>query len=306
MLFYTPAATEDEVTRLFEAAAVVPGAAAYVHLRYAGLGTKGKPGGVEALDEVLKIAEKTRAPLHVCHISTSGLAATPRLLDMVGDATARGLDVTTELYPYTAAMSGIKSTWFDAGWQETLGIGYDKLQWPATGEFLTEKTFLDYQRTNPSDEVIIHAIPDDAFRAALKDPNTIIVSDGLVFPNLVAHPRSSGTAARVLGRLVREERLLTTMDAIRKMTLLPARRLEARVPEMRNKGRVRVGADADVTIFDPRTVTDTAAFGEKAQYSEGIRHVLVAGVPIVSDGALQGGVAPGRPIRARIANGRAD
>jgi dihydroorotase len=301
MLFYTPAAAEDEVARLFETAGAVAGAAVYVHLRHAGLGGAGKPGGVEALAEVLTIAERTSAPLHVCHISTSGLAATPRLLEMVGAAKAKGLDVTTELYPYTAAMSGINSTWFDPGWQETLGISYDRLQWPATGEFLTETTFRDYQRRYPADEVIIHAIPDDAFKAALTSPHTIIVSDGLVFPNLVAHPRSSGTSARVLGRLVREDGLLTMMDALRKMTLLPAQRLEALVPEMKNKGRVRVGADADLTIFDPGTVIDTTAFGQKAEYSEGMRYVLVAGVPIVSDGQLQSGVTPGRPIRARIA-----
>jgi N-acyl-D-aspartate/D-glutamate deacylase len=300
MLFYTPAAAEDEVRRVFEVAAEVPGVAAYVHLRYAGLGTKSTPGGVAALEEVLNVSKQAKAPLHVCHISTSGLAATPRLLAMVHEAKAQGLDVTTELYPYTAAMSGIKSTWFDPGWQETLGISYDKLQWPATGEFLTEQTFGKYQRENPGDEVIIHAIPQDAFEAALKDPDTMIVSDGLVFPNLVAHPRSSGTAARVLGPLVRDQRLLTMMDALRKMTLLPAKRLEARVPAMKNKGRVRAGADADLTIFDPAKVTDSARFGDKAKYSEGFRYVLVAGVPVVSEGKLQSGVAPGRPVRAPI------
>ena len=119
---------------------------------------------------------------------------------MIADAKAHGQDVTAELYPYTAAMSGINSTWFAAGWQQTLGISYDKLQWPKTGEFLTEATFKKYQLENPGDEVIIHAIPQEAFVAALKDPNTMIISDGMVFPNLVAHPRSSGTSARVLGR----------------------------------------------------------------------------------------------------------
>jgi dihydroorotase len=225
---------------------------------------------------------------------------------MIDDARAKGRDVTTEFYPYTAAMSGINSTWFDPGWQEVLGISYGKLQWPATGEFLTEATFRKYQRERPSDEVVIHAIPRDAFQAAVKHPDTIIISDGLVFPNLVAHPRSSGTSAHVLGRLVRDEKLLTLMDALRKMTLLPARRLEALVPEMRNKGRIRAGADADLAIFDPATVIDTAAFGDPAKYSEGFRHVLVAGVPVVSDGKLQTGVSPGRAIRAPVRGSQAN
>ena len=248
MPFYTPGATEDELKRMFAVAAEVPGAAGYVHLRYAGLGANGQPGAVQALEEVLKLSREAKAPLHVSHITSSGLAATPALLKMVADAKAQGQDVTTELYPYTAAMSGINSTWFAPGWQQTLAISYDKLQWPKTGEVLTEATFKKYQRENPGDEVIIHAIPQDAFVAALKDPNTMIISDGLVFPNLVAHPRSSGTSARVLGPLVREQRLLPLMDALRKMTLMPAQRLEVVAPAMKNKGRVRVGADADLAI----------------------------------------------------------
>jgi N-acyl-D-aspartate/D-glutamate deacylase len=302
MPFYTPGATEEELKRMFAVAAEVPGAAVYVHLRYAGLGASGQPGAVQALEEVLKLSREAKAPLHVCHITSSGLAATPTLLKMVADAKAHGQDVTTELYPYTAAMSGINSTWFAPGWQQTLAISYDKLQWPKTGEFLTEATFKKYQRENPGDEVIIHAIPQDAFVAALKDPNTMIISDGLVFPNLVAHPRSSGTSARVLGPLVREQKLLTLMDALRKMTLMPAQRLEVVAPAMKNKGRVRVGADADLAIFDPQTVADSAKFGDPAKYSVGFRHVLVAGVPVVSNGELQTGVTPGRAVRGPIKN----
>jgi N-acyl-D-aspartate/D-glutamate deacylase len=300
-LFYTPAATEDEVTRVFEAAAEAPGTAVYVHLRYTGLGTKDTPSSAAGLKEVLDIAEKTKTPLQVCHVSTSGLSATPQLLAMIGDARSKGRDVTTEFYPYTAAMSGIKSTWFDPGWQEMLGISYDKLQWPPTGEFLTEKTFRRYERDYPDREVIIHAIPDAALEAAAKSPYSMAISDGLVFPDLTGHPRGVGTSGRVLGRLVREQRWLTLMDALRKMTLMPAQRLEARVPAMKKKGRVQVGADADLTIFDPQRVIDKSTFEHPSEHSVGFEYVLVAGVPIVAKGAPQPGVAPGRPIRAPIA-----
>jgi dihydroorotase len=90
------------------------------------------------------------------------------------------------------------------------------------------------------------------------------------------------------------------MDAITKMTLMPAQRLERRVPSMRNKGRIKVGADADLTIFDPQRIIDKSTFQEPAKYSEGIRFVLVNGIVIVKDGQLQSGVYPGRPIRAPL------
>jgi dihydroorotase len=154
--------------------------------------------------------------------------------------------------------------------------------------------------------VIIHAIPEAALEAAARSPYTMVVSDGLVFPNLVGHPRGVGTSARVLARLVREKGWLTMMEALRKMTLMPAQRLEARVPGMKKKGRLQVGSDADVTIFDPQRVIDKSTFDHPTEHSEGIEYVLVAGVPIVSKGALQSGVAPGRPIRGSIRDAHVD
>jgi N-acyl-D-aspartate/D-glutamate deacylase len=83
---------------------------------------------------------------------------------------------------------------------------------------------------------------------------------------------------------------------------MPAQRLERRVPSMKNKGRIRVGADADLTIFDPQTVTDRSTFQEPAKYAEGIRFVIVNGVLVVKEGQLQTGVHPGRPVRAPVWN----
>jgi len=94
--------------------------------------------------------------------------------------------------------------------------------------------------------------------------------------------------------------VLDLMTALRKMTLMPAQRLEKRAPAFQNKGRIRVGADADITVFDPARILDKATFEEPLQYSDGISLVLVNGVPVIKDGKLVEGVFPGRAARAPI------
>jgi dihydroorotase len=124
----------------------------------------------------------------------------------------------------------------------------------------------------------------------------MIASDG-AWDSGKTHPRASGTNTRVLGHYVREEGVLTLMDALRKMSLAPAQHLERRVPAMRRKGRVQVGADADLVVFDPETVRDRATYGEPLLPPVGMEAVLVRGVAVARDGAIQDGVFPGRPIR---------
>jgi dihydroorotase len=124
----------------------------------------------------------------------------------------------------------------------------------------------------------------------------MVASDGIPFEDGMAHPRGAGTFSRVLGRYVREEKILSLSDALAKMTLMPARRLEDAVPQMKKKGRVQVGADADLTIFDPATITDRATFEDPDQPSEGIAHVLVGGTFIVRDSQPIPGALPGQPI----------
>ena len=147
--------------------------------------------------------------------------------------------------------------------------------------------------------MILHMNTEEMVRAAIVSQLSAIASDGAM-ENGKGHPRASGTYARILARYVREEKRLTLMEAIRKMSLLPAQILEGRVPMMRDKGRVRVGADADLTIFDPQGVIDKATYEAPANYSEGIKYVLVNGTVVVKDGQLREGVAPGRAIRAPI------
>ena len=113
------------------------------------------------------------------------------------------------------------------------------------------------------------------------------------------HPRAYGTFARVLGRYVRERGTLELMEALGKMTIRPARRLESIAPAMALKGRIQVGADADITIFNPDAIIDTATFEDDLSFSEGVFHVLVNGTFVVRDGVTVPGTLPGRPIVGR-------
>jgi N-acyl-D-aspartate/D-glutamate deacylase len=293
---YTPNASRWEILEMFRIAARY-GASCHVHMRHAGVKEPGS--SIQALEEVISAAAITGAPLHVVHIQSTGGPATPKLLQMIAEAKSRKLDVTTECYPYIAGMTDIKSAIFDEGWQEVFGIDYKDLQWAATGERLTKETFAKYRQTGGM--VAVFSMTEEVVTAAIKSPLTIIASDGIL-ENGKGHPRTAGTYSRILGKYVREQRALTLMDALTKMTLMPAQRLERRVPSMRNKGRIRPGADADLTIFDPQTISDRSTFQEPAKYAEGVRFVIVNGVVIVKDGQLQPDLHPGHPVRAPLQN----
>ena len=294
---YTPAATRSEIVEMFRLAAKY-GASVHVHLRYSGL-TEPETG-LAGIEEVIAAAAATGASLHVVHITSMGLKYTPQLIEMVAGSQKRGLDVTTECYPYAAASTQLGSALFDEGWQERMGITYMDLQWAATGERLTAETFAKYRKQGGN--VVIFVIPDDAARAAVANPVVMIASDGTQSTGPMIHPRGQGTFSRVLGHYVREEKALDLMTALRKMTLMPAQRLEKHAPIFRNKGRIRVGADADIVVFDPDKIIDKATYEEPLQYSQGIQFVLVNGTLVVKDGNLVEGVFPGRAARAPVAS----
>jgi N-acyl-D-aspartate/D-glutamate deacylase len=283
---YTPTATPDEILSLFFLAAKFK-RPVFVHMR----------GGnvVSSLQEVITDAAVSGVPLHIVHINSAATAKTPLALAMIEGAHARGLDVTTEAYPYTASMTEIASAAY-TGWEQRGPEYFARLLWPATGERLTRESFERYHRQGGF--VIQFGNTDEMVRAAIAHPLVMIASDGII-ENGKGHPRGAGTFARVLGHYVREEKALSLMDAVRKASLMPARRLESISPAMRQKGRLAVGADADISVFDPARVIDKATFENAAQYSDGFRHVLVEGTFVVRDGKLQDGVAPGQAIRAR-------
>jgi N-acyl-D-aspartate/D-glutamate deacylase len=290
-LQYTPGATRWEVLEMFREAARAP-APAFVHVR--AFGTNEPGGSVESFMEVISAAAITGAPLHIVHLNSMSLSETPKTLQIVQEARARGLDVTTEAYPYSAGLTEIKSALLDQ-FENAPDSVLAKLQWPVTGERLTRASFRRYRELGGV--VVLHLNTPEMEALAIKSPLTAIASDGGLRSG-VGHPRTAGTYARVLGHYVRETKAITLNEAIRKMTLLPAQRLERRAPMFRDKGRLRVGADADIAVFDANTVSDRSTYAQPALPSVGFKYVLVGGTPVVKDGKLVNGVAPGRAARA--------
>jgi dihydroorotase len=218
------------------------------------------------------------------------------MLQVIKEARSRGIDITTECYPYSAGMTGIEAATFDGNWKQNMGIDYGDLEWAETGERLTEESFNRYRETGGM--VILHMIPESVVDTAVNSPLTSIASDGYIKRGK-GHPRTAGTYSRVLGKYVRCGDL-TMVSAIRKMSLMPAQRLETRVPMMKQKGRLQLGSDADIVIFDPETISDMSTYQQPTVPSRGIHHVLVNGIQVVNKSKLVDNTVPGCPIRAPL------
>lgn len=291
-LAYVPGARRNEVFRMFQLAKAheVP---VFVHARVTSMV---EPDSTSALQEVIANAAVTGAAVHMCHIGSVGGVQVPVMLEMIDGARRNGVDVSTEVYPYTAAHTFIGAAIFTGDWKKNIGMDYHDLQWTLTGERLTEQTFHKYRRDNPAGSVIAYFMPEDIVDMAVAHRGVMIASDGGTWENNVGHPRGAGTFARVLGYYVREKKLLDLKEALAKMTIQPAQRLESYLPAMKHKGRIKAGADADIMIFDPETIIDRATFEKPMQYSEGVKHVLVGGEFVVRDGESIREVFPGRAV----------
>ncbi len=285
---YTPGATRLEVIDMFRLAAErrLP---VYTHMRSAG---RLEPGSsIEAVSEVIGAAAITGAALHIVHINSSCLRDSLECLSMVEGARARGLDVTTEAYPYIAGMTAINSAVFNPGWREKQGIDYGDLVLPDTGEHLTKQRFDELHNSSATHWVLIFSNTQEMVDKVIPHPLVMIASDGIE-----SHPRNAGTYSRVLAQYVREKGTVTLMDAIRKMSLMPAEMLERSTPAARQKGRLQEGADADIVVFDANTITDRATFEKPMEPSVGVRYLAVGGTLLVDEGKLVPDVFPGRAI----------
>ena len=285
---YTPGATRLEVIDIFRFAAQheVP---VYTHMR--SFGRKEPGSAIEAVQEVIGAAAISGAPLHIVHINSTCLRDSLECLSLIEGARARGLDVTTEAYPYIAGMTAINSALFNPGWREKLGIDYGSLVLPDTGEHLTKERFEGLHNSSTPASVLIFANTQETVDAVIPHPLVMIASDGAQ-----GHPRNAGTYSRTLAQYVREKKTLTLMEALRKMTLMPAQMLERSTPAGRQKGRLQEGADADIVVFDPQTIADRSTFDKPMEPSVGVHYLLVGGTPVIDDSKLVPEVFPGRAL----------
>ena len=339
-LEYVPAifSKTEEVIELAKVAAKYGGV--YVtHMRDEG------PKLIEAVQETIRIAREAKIPAQINHHKASGAAHygwTKQTLALIDAARAEGLDVTHDVYPYTA-FSTISDIMFPA-W--ALADGNEafarRAADPATrqrleaemraifptmaGRDLTSvqfrvlpaddrfngRTLADYVRGRQQAptlangimalielqlkggfEGIFHAMDEADVTRLLRHPWAMIETDGdLVgwgqgFP----HPRSYGAFPRVLARYVREQKVLTLEEAIRRMTSLPARQMR-----LRERGLLQAGMFADVVVFNAEKIQDHATYTEPHRYSTGVVHLLVNGVAMMQNGALTG-EKPGRVLQ---------
>jgi N-acyl-D-aspartate/D-glutamate deacylase len=285
---YTPGATRFEVLQMFRLAAE-RGVPVYTHMRSAG---RVEPGSsIESVGEVIGAAAISGASLHIVHLNSTCLRDSMECLSMVEGARARGLDVTTEAYPYIAGMTAINSALFNPGWQEKLGISYGDLMLADSGERLTKERFDELHSSSKTQWVLIFGNTQEIVDRVIPHPLVMIASDGAQ-----GHPRNAGTYSRVLAQYVREKGSITLMDALRKMSLMPAQVLERSTPAARQKGRLQEGSDADVVVFDAKTIADRSTFARPMEPSVGVRYLMVAGTVVVDEGKIVSDTFPGRAL----------
>lgn len=292
--YMTEAVSESELSMIFATAAEY-NKPVYVHVR------RGMPGDPTGLDEIIALAESHRVATLICHITHSAMGGIEEWLAKIDAANARGARITTETLSYLAGGTSIAADVFvNRDWRAIFDIDYEDVQWVPTGEWLDEERFLRYQRDYPTSSINHHYVKEDWLLKALTWPGMMVSTDALpAFDiDVKTNPNIAGTYAQFLGRYVRELKVMPLMEGLRRITLLPAQWMALASSDFAKKGRIQVGADADIVIFDAENISPQAQYGDPYKTSLGIHHVLVGGRSVVTRGEQVEGRYPGKHLLA--------
>jgi len=229
----------------------------------------------DAINEALEVAKETGCSIHIEHLnSTGGTGRMREAIDQIQKARDEGLSITACIYPYTFWATYGGSARFD-NFQEKFDISFGDLQEVGKPDRMTEETFSIARSENKL--IAAYAMDEEDITEALSSPWVLIGSDSILEKPHNNHPRSAGCFSRLLSNYVREQKVLSLSDALAKITILPARLLEKSSSSMRLRGRIQPGAVADITMFDPKNISDRADASNPAQESIGIVNVMVSG-----------------------------
>ncbi|WP_158742949.1 amidohydrolase family protein [Acidisphaera sp. L21] len=318
---YAPGTGVKEMSELCSLAADA-NAPTFTHVAY--MSNVDPRSSVEAYTRLIGYAGSTGAHMHICHFNSTSLTDVERAAQLVQTAQRQGLKVTVEAYPYGTGSTVVGANFFsDPDFPIRFGTGYQAIEMVNTGHrFADRADVLAAQAEDPGALVLIHFLDvevnarhRDLLDVSVLFPGGAIASDavpwtrdgvtynGDAWPlpdDAVSHPRSSGTFTRFLSRWVRERQAVSLMEGLRKCTLIPAQILQDSTPGIRKKGRVQVGCDADLVVFDYEALADRADFKAMNRVADGMRHVLVNGQPIITAGVLDLAARPGRPVRRPV------
>ncbi|OZM57049.1 hypothetical protein CIB95_09790 [Lottiidibacillus patelloidae] len=292
---YYPGTTSEEIKAIMKVAKEY-GIPTHFHGRYSAI--TGENTSIDTVKEVLGYARELDAPVHFMHLhSTGGTGAMDEAIAMIEEARAEGYQVTFDIYAYDSWATNIAFERMSGDWQTRFGITYSDIQVAGTTERLTEETFNEMRKKGGI--IIVHAMDEEEVIQAMQVPHSMIGSDSII-DIVKEHPRGAGNFARFLGHYVRDKDIVPFMLGLQKVTYLNAKHLEKFTPSMQTRGRINVGATADITIFDYNEILDTATPENPASYSAGIEYVLVSGKIIKDHETIYDNVRNGKIIKAEF------